>query len=231
MLTLTPSQLEEYHDQGYVVVPDVFPADELDAVDREIDQILEEQASTKDTEPHRILQLGLRSEITRQFCKDERILNLIQDIVQPGIAIYSAKIVAKPPNAQDLVCPWHQDDAYYNPTSLSKTRMSVWIPLQDTGERNGGIWFLPGSHRRGMQEHSHRSGQCPLSFEPTEADLEKAVPCAIRAGSAALFSAMTWHHSKGNFTDCPRRSFIISYQEATVPRGNGRQWTILRPAV
>ena len=59
---------------------------------------------------------------------------------------------------------------------------------------------------------------------------DDAIPCPVKMGDMLLFSATMWHHSKGNGTDRVRRAFIVSYQEATVPRGNGKQWKILRPA-
>jgi hypothetical protein len=84
--------------------------------------------------------------------------------VTPGIAIYSVKPIAKPPRT-DVVCHWHQDDAYYTKLSESKTRMSVWVPLQAAHERNGRLRIVPCSHRRGLQEHrTKESGQCRLSM-------------------------------------------------------------------
>jgi ectoine hydroxylase-related dioxygenase (phytanoyl-CoA dioxygenase family) len=59
---------------------------------------------------------------------------------------------------------------------------------------------------------------------------EKSIPVPVKAGSAVLFSALLWHGSKGTDTDTVRRAFITSYQEATVPKGNGEQWRILRAA-
>jgi hypothetical protein len=38
-----------------------------------------------------------------------------------------------------------------DPATFSKTRMSVWIPLQDADERNGCLWVVPGSHTWGLQ--------------------------------------------------------------------------------
>jgi phytanoyl-CoA hydroxylase len=89
---------------------------------------------------------------------------LIEDIVTPGIAIYSVKLIAKPPRT-DVVCHWHQDDAYYTKLSESKARMSVWVPLQAAHERNGCLWIVPRSHRWGLREHrTKESGQCRLSM-------------------------------------------------------------------
>lgn len=229
MRTLTLEERHEYEERGFVVVPDVFPLDQLDALDREIERILA-RPGADEVSPGWILQLGLRSEVTRAFIEDKRILHLIEDIVTPGIAVYSAKLTAKMPHS-DEVCHWHQDDAYYKRHSDSETRMSVWVPFQDSDERNGCLWVVPGSHRWGFQSHGHMDyGQCRTAMNPDELDLSGAIPVRVRAGAAVLFSALTWHSSQGNRTDRVRRAFIISYQEATVPRGNGDQWKILRPA-
>jgi len=230
MAGLTVSQLREYNDQGYTIVENVFPSDELEAMDREIDRLVD--AAAKDA-PNRgwVMQLAQRSEKTRAFARDERLLNLIEGIVKPGIAIYSAKLTAKPPHSVEH-CHWHQDDAYYVANSNSATRMSAWVPLQDASEENGCLWVVPGSHRQGLQEHRKREdGQCRLALRPEKVDTSKAIPVRVKAGTVVLFSALLWHHSKGNATDHARRAFIISYQEATVSAGNGSQWKILRPAV
>ncbi|MCZ7643759.1 MAG: phytanoyl-CoA dioxygenase family protein [Planctomycetota bacterium] len=229
MIKLTPAQLREYETQGFVLAPGVFPAGELSELDREIDRL---EAPAAADAPHRgwVMSLAQRSEKTRAFAQDERLLALIEEIVRPGIAIYSAKLTAKPPRSPE-VCHWHQDDAYYIQNSSSRTRMSVWVPLQDATPENGCLWVVPGSHRAGLQEHVTRpDGQCRLSMPEPLVDLSKAVPAPARAGSVLLFSALLWHASKGNATDGKRRAFIVSYQEASTVGGNGAQWKILRPA-
>lgn len=235
---LTVSQNREYVEDGYAVVPDFFPIAELRNIDADLDRLVDEAEATGragigHTGPMRnkgwLLQLGLRSELTRRFVQDERVLDLISDIVKPGIAIYSAKLTAKVPRSTDI-CHWHQDNAYYNAHSTSATRMSTWIPLVDSDEENGCLWVVPGSHKGGVREHGQYGGQCPRSMGPANMVAEGAVPCPVKAGSVLLFSSDLWHHSKGNATDRIRRAFIVSYQEATVPLGNGAQWKILREA-
>ena len=108
--------------------------------------------------------------------------------------------------------------------------MSVWVALQDTNEAQGCLQVIPGSHRHGLQPFSRREGgTCNLGLD-TEIDLSKRVFCPVKAGTVILFSALLWHGSEGNRTDRRRRAFIVSYQEATVQGGNGKQWKILRPA-
>ncbi|HCK11151.1 MAG: hypothetical protein CME21_20220 [Gemmatimonadetes bacterium] len=233
---LRPEEVGFYDENGYVVVDGLFPIEELESIDAELDRLVGEAEESGTSgigsqASHRnkgwLLQLGLRSEITRRFAQDERVLDLIEEIVKPGIAIYSAKLTAKMPKSEDI-CHWHQDNAYYNAHALSKTRMSVWIPMVDVDEENGCLWVVPGSHTGGVKEHGQYGGQCPKSMGPADMVAEGAIPCAVKAGSILLFRSDLWHHSKGNGTDRVRRAFIVSYQEATVPSGNADQWKILR---
>lgn len=232
MRTLTVEERRYYEEHGYVVVPDVFPVAELDGIDQEIDRLLSEpDKKAPDHLPGWVMQLGLRSDVTRDFAEDARLLSLIEEIVRPGIAIHSAKLVAKPPRFQEE-CHWHQDEAFYlhGPESASATRMSVWVPLQDADEHNGCLWVVPSSHRWGLQPFEPVAyGQCRRKLDPTE-HLNEAIPVCMRAGAVLLFSAWLWHHSKGNQTERVRRAFIVSYQEATVGAGEGTQGKILRPA-
>lgn len=232
---LRAEERQEYDRNGFVVVPDVFPADELEAIDQEIDRLVADPAN--DAGAHRpgwVMQVARKSDIGRQFAEEERLLSLVEDVVFPGVAIHSTKLVTKMPHS-DLVCHWHQDEAFYmrpdDVTTHSKARMSVWVPLQDADERNGCLWVVPGSHRWGIEDYTMVDwGQCRKKIDREAYANEHAIPVPVRAGSIVLFSAWTWHHSKGNQTDRVRRAFIVSYQEATLPKGAGEQWKILRPA-
>ena len=176
-----------------------------------------------------IMRLGRQTEMTEQFCRDERILDYVGSVVQPGIAIYSAKLVTKDPQ-DPTECLWHQDDAYYRQNSESSCRMSIWVPLQDTRVEHGCLQVIPGSHKRGLSPASPKPhGTCSLSIDDP-IDEENKIYVPMKAGDMLLFSALLWHHSVGNTTDQRRRAFIVSYQEATATGGNADQWQILRTA-
>jgi len=226
---LTAEDKKHYDDFGYVVIPDFFTAEELSEINNELDGC---EGSTQKTGEHEgfTYQLAMLTGKTKQFAHDERILNLIEDIVKPGIAIFSSKLLTKQPNSPS-VCHWHQDDAYYTEVVSSDTRMSIWVPLQDTDERNGCLWIVPGSHKQGLMPYEAKNnGTCRKALAEDQVDLSKAQPVPMKAGSILLFHALTWHSSKGNETDHVRRAFIVSYQEATVPIGRGKQHIVLRPA-
>ncbi|MEM7533142.1 MAG: phytanoyl-CoA dioxygenase family protein [Chloroflexota bacterium] len=239
MRKLTQQEIQQYQQDGYIQVDDVFPVDELAEIDAEISRLREEKAA-RETDAHGttsvdmkknfMLRLGLRSPLTKAMCEDPRILALVEDVVQPGVAIYSAKMVEKPP-FDEAICHWHQDDAYYRQNSDSDTRMSIWMPLQDTSEDMACLWVVPGSHKHGLQNFANmKTGICNLAFKDGTETIEGAVPCPVPAGSIILFHALTWHRSLANRTAHNRRSFIVSYQDALAVRGNKDQHKILVPA-
>lgn len=227
---LTAEERSGYDTNGFVVLPGVFGRGELADIGLEIDQIRarKDENQTRDG----IFSLGLRSPVTQAVCQDDRILALIDEIVTPGIAVYSAKMIEKSAH-DDRVCHWHQDNAYYNPFCLSQCRMSIWLPLQDTDESNGCLWVKPRTHlAQELQPVEDRSdtGSCGRSFADAHEAIEGSIPVRMEMGDLLLFHANLWHRSLGNGSDRPRRAFIISYQEATAPRGNGEQHKIIRSA-
>ncbi|MGI8915910.1 MAG: phytanoyl-CoA dioxygenase family protein [Chloroflexota bacterium] len=232
---LSSERRQAYERDGFVVVPDIIPADELAVLNEELDRLSAIPANgAGPTRGGWIYAVAQRSELTRRFAADTRLLDLLDDVVYPGIAIHSSKLVTKLPQSTDI-CHWHQDEAFYtkpdDPTTYAQRRMSVWVPLQDTDERNGCLWVVPGSQRWGIDPWTmQETGTCQKRINRVEYADEHAVPVAVRSGTVVLFSAYTWHHSKNNHTDQTRRAFIVSYQEATAPRGAGDQRVILRPA-
>ncbi|KRF01065.1 hypothetical protein ASG89_25990 [Paenibacillus sp. Soil766] len=230
MRKLTIEEKKHYDEFGYVVVTDLFQKEELSGMNEELDGCEAPPQSSGEHEGF-TYQLAMLTETTKHFAHDERILTLIEDIVKPGIAIFSSKLLTKLPHSPS-VCHWHQDDAYYTEVVNSDTRMSIWVPLQDTDERNGCLWIVPGSHKQGLQSYIVQdNGTCRKALDEEQVDLSKAEPVPMKAGSILLFNALIWHSSRGNETDHVRRAFIVSYQEATVPLGRGKQHVVLRPVI
>ena len=60
-----------------------LPPKELKRIDAEIDRLRQDRAQQHGQRKN-ILQLGLRSAITRALCADERLLTLIEGVVHPG---------------------------------------------------------------------------------------------------------------------------------------------------
>jgi ectoine hydroxylase-related dioxygenase (phytanoyl-CoA dioxygenase family) len=239
---LSSAELSEYRTNGYLVIPDVFDAADLALMSAEMDRLLPSCGDPADFREGWILGVGNKSENAAAFVEDPRVLALMEDIVQPGIATCASKLVTKMPHAE-YVCHWHQDDAFFctSPALASDVRLSTWIPLQDADETNGCLWVVPGSHKAGLQPFEDVDwGQCRRRIAaPDPATIGRGIPVPAKAGSVVFLDAKLWHHSGRNHTDWPRRALIASYQEATLPEAPphrpagakpGPMWRVLRPA-
>ena len=235
MRTLSPADRQRYADDGFVVVRGLIDADEAARLDAEVDR-LGRVGDPAAPQGWRIFRLhDQASTPCADFARDERVLSLVAGVVSPGIGLHSSKLVTKMPRS-DEVCHWHQDESYYLDSGeddmRSDVRMSIWVPLQDVTTDNGCLWVVPGSHRDGVASHREvGDGHCRRKILRSDEADERAVPLLMRAGDAVLFSGFLWHHSRGNVTDAIRRAFIVSYQEATIPRdAYGGAAAVLRPA-
>ena len=214
-LRLDDSALRRYRDEGYVRLGPIVSEAERDA-------LLAEEARFRPrlgygTRENRTLlvsmQLCHRSEAVRRTCTAGRHVPLVVQLLGPNVCLTHTQFLTKLPDGAETRSdiPWHQDNGYGRLEPM--TDVTVWLALTDADERNGGLWIVPGSHRRGLLEHG-AAGVNPLLRESAVEGDAVAVP--LRAGEAVAFSGLTVHGSGPNRTDRPRTGFYARYCEPGV---------------
>ncbi len=164
-------------------------------------------------------------ELTRQICNgwkaDHTVARIVlrEDIGRacaqlrgwPGARINQDNVIWKPPGSKSL--GFHQDDSYQNwivPTEM----MTCWITLDDTTAAGGTIEYVRGSHEWPLappiaQFHAPDDPLADLKLAASTADTEpEIIPIEIPAGSAVFHHGRTWHGSRHNKGDVPRRSLV-----------------------
>lgn len=117
--------------------------------------------------------------------------------------------------------PWHQDEAYWDP-KLDYQAVAAWLPLQDVDVHNGCLWFLPGSHRRGVLDHRHCGGDPAVHLLETSVDVDRrgAVAVPMSSGAMSFHHPRILHFAGGNRSDVVRRAWANEFQ--TKPRRRER---------
>ncbi len=109
--------------------------------------------------------------------------------------------------------PWHQDEAYWD-VHKSYNALGTWLPLDDVDEKNGCMWFVPGSHKGEVLRHRHKDNDPNvhvLEFdEPV--DTSKGVAVPLKAGGMTVHHARTHHYTGANSTDRIRRAWANEFQ-------------------
>jgi phytanoyl-CoA hydroxylase len=213
---LTPEQVRHYDDDGYVVVPDLVPADLLAEVTAEIDRFDEQtEAFLRGLEGERVaiaeagaitfsVHLAAQSEVLRRLVTHPAMTGVAGDLIGPDVRLYWDQAVYKKPEKPRRF-PWHQDNgyAYVEPQQY----LTIWLALTDATVDNGCPQVVPGLHRLGTIKHHYVD---PLGWECLE-DPPGAVPAPVPAGGAVVFSSLTPHLTGPNLTDGVRKAYIVQY--------------------
>jgi ectoine hydroxylase-related dioxygenase (phytanoyl-CoA dioxygenase family) len=115
---------------------------------------------------------------------------------------------------------WHQDELFIPTRDRSLT--AAWIALDDATVKNGCLWVLPGSHRRGVlypdRDHHDPRFDCEVEAYDFPHRDEDAVAVEVPAGSVVLFSGYLLHMSLPNSgRHGLRRALVNHYMSAESP--------------
>ena len=224
---LTAQQVTQYHEQGYLVVPDVLTGPRLARIRAVVDELVEasrevtahtdvydlEDTHTADQpRVRRIKQPHLRHPELRAVVDDPVVIGILTDLLGPDIRLQNTKLNLKAAGFGAAV-EWHQDWAFYPHTNDDV--LATGFYLDDCGPDNGPLLVVPGSHRGPTHDH-HAEGYFCGAMDPQASglDVSGAVPLTGRAGSMTIHHVRMVHGSALNTSDRPRRLLLHEYRAA-----------------
>lgn len=210
----TDEQIERFRTQGFLHAGSVFTHAELEELAGEYDRLVNFDAQVLGNPddgvyPYRAM-LSFRSPVLRRFINHPELVELVMGLLGPDLRLWWDQGINKAPGSGSVI-PWHQDNAY-SPGRVPEY-VTTWLALDDSDAANGGLFAVPGSHRRGHLEHAWQGVHACLSDERAEAD--RAVAVDVKAGEHLIFSSLLVHQTVGNHTrDRQRRAWVMQYARA-----------------
>ncbi len=221
---LREDQVAFYRDNGYLVIPDVFSAEQLTDLNAVTDTFVErsrdivESDTVLDIAPdhtaevpklRRVKDPTRQHEIYDRASRDPALLVILQQLLGPSIRFDHGKLNFKPVGGGATI-EWHQDWAFYPHTN--DDMLAVGLYLEDCGLENGPLQVIPGSHTGPVHDHHHNGvfvgASDPVAFQDR---LPDAVPLTGKAGSITIHHVRTMHASTENTGDRERRLLLFSY--------------------
>ncbi len=133
-------------------------------------------------------------------------------LLEGPVRFWHDQLFCKPARHGGVVA-WHQDYSYWTRTR-PLAHLTCWIGLDDTDEANGGLLYVPGSHRWELLPITGLAGDMDAIREvlsPKQfAALEHPVPIVLRRGEASFHHPLMVHGSRENRTDRPRRGTVLN---------------------
>ena len=227
-LVISPEQVAVYQRDGFLVLHDVLDADDVAALRRVTDELVERSRSVTehdrvyDLEPthsaqeprvRRIKAPHAQDAVYDRVMRHPRILAALQALVHPAIRFDTSKLNLKSAGYGAAV-EWHQDWAFYPHTNDDLA--AVGVMMDDMRLENGPLLCIPGSHRGPVFDHHDADGFFCGAMDPTRGDVDyrQAVPCTGKAGSISIHHVRTVHGSAVNTSNSPRRLLLFQYRAA-----------------
>jgi ectoine hydroxylase-related dioxygenase (phytanoyl-CoA dioxygenase family) len=217
-MSLTEEQMQQYRDEGFFVLEEVLPADDLDALRGECQRFIDERDREMDRLGVDTLDLDHRgsryfvhaygkSPPVERFLSSGLMVETARAALGDTVYLFNEQYVVKAAE-RGMKFGWHQDSGfieYAHPPYLT-----CWIALDDVNEANGTVYLLPYSRAgtRDVVEHvrDEETNDLVGYFGDDPGD-----PVIVPAGSIACFSSTLFHRSGPNTTDSVRRVYLAQY--------------------
>ena len=149
--TLTPAQVKQFNEKGYIFPLDVFTPAEAEQNRRYFDELMARAKAAGHTS-YSISGWHNRCRGIYDLVYEPRILDCVEDLLGPNLVNKMTHYFCKDPG-DDKQVSWHQDASYWARTP-SKT-VTVWLAIDDIDLENGAMQFIPGSHLHGQIPFEH----------------------------------------------------------------------------
>lgn len=226
---LTDEQIRRYHENGYLVVPDVL-------TEAEVDAFVSYELEPKPAGWRESLMHHKDDEVWRRVATNPRIVGIAAQLTNSEPRIVQTMYLEKAPTGDaekgGTGTALHQD-LHYLPCE-PETLMACWVAMSDTDAENGGLAVVPGSHKgdlfkthrtQNIDDHDSWEVEYDMvapdgrewkekmySFEIDGLDHDKVVRLTVPRGSAVFFTGKTIHGSYGNRSrDRVRRAFAVHF--------------------
>lgn len=224
---ISQPELEQFSKDGFIVRESALSKDLVDMAKDRFEKLFAGRYATGLTPDEVNWQSGRDpNDVTRQICNawkadpglaqillSESLGEACASLMNwPGTRLNQDNIFWKPPGGKAL--GFHQDSSY-EAWVVPHEMVSCWIALDDTHATGGTVEYVRGSHLwplDSMIEKFHAPDD-PLSEMRQAAEREgitepEVVPIEVPAGGCVFHHGNTWHGSRANQRNTPRRSIV-----------------------
>ncbi len=213
----TDEQLRAYEEEGYFVVRPLFEPEELREVTAYILDRVVEKKELPEIQPH------VKDAYLRDWCRNERLLDLVEPILGPDIALWTVHCFYKPARV-GVRTPWHQDAPYWEMSPI--VTASVWLALEPVDRGNGCMEVIPRTHNIGVVPHEKldlEKDPAALGLEVVKGgvDFSQRVPIELATGECSVHHSHLVHGAMANVSGRSRNGLVMRFMPTSCVRRAG----------
>lgn len=227
-MRLTEDQLERFHGDGFLVLPNLFSREEAEILRRELLAIFAEDCPANIREKfggevRTAMGLHLRNEVFARLVRHPRLLEPAMQIAGRELYIQQVKINAKAAFSGEA-WQWHYDFAtHHNEDGVPEPlALNLHVFLDDVNQYNGPLVFIPRSHKRGPVRTALDSATTSYPLWTVDNDIVAELvaegglfSATGPAGTGLIFGDCLVHGSPPNMSPWDRRIFSLIVNPVT----------------
>jgi len=234
-MKLTETQINDYHENGFLILDSLFTEAEIQGLRDGIKHIDDKPTPNIIREENGAIRSvfapqNFRNEFDWLY-RQERLVTPTQQLLDdPSIYLYQYKLNNKKAFNGGM-WEWHQDYPFWHIDDGVKTpkMLSVMVLLQDTDHSQGPLMFIPRSQKTGIADFQHKehltgedvdlenSLNGDLKFTIKNELIRKMVdkdgiqPGIGKIGTTIFFHPNVYHGSNANISPYDRNTAIMTY--------------------
>ena len=225
---LTKDQIEQYHDQGFISPVRVISEKDALSIKIQLEEVEAEYPDEINSESRNNLHLSFA--FLDALAHNTTIVDAIEDLIGPDIALWASVMFIKEPSSKQFVS-WHQDATYMGLDSFEFP--TPWIALSPSNLETGCMTMISGSHKLEIQKHEDTYAENNILTRGQaikSVDQSKTVDLILRPGEMSIHHGAIIHGSQPNKSKQRRIGFSLqSYVPPSIKQVVGRNmWTHIR---
>lgn len=227
-MKLSPELLKDYEENGFLVLPDLFSAEEVGTIRAAMERVFaeEDEANIREKKSGVVrtaMGLHLRDVLFERLVRHPRLVEPAQQIAGNDLYVQQVKINVKAAFEGEQ-WQWHQDfSTHHNDDGVPEPlALNLHIFLDDVNEFNGPLYFFKGSQKFGSVATRHDTESTSYALWVVEPDKVKEVSesCELvsatgKAGTALIFGDCLVHGSPPNMSPWNRAIFSLILNPVT----------------
>ncbi|GLZ29574.1 hypothetical protein Lesp02_17640 [Lentzea sp. NBRC 105346] len=225
---LSPQHIRQFHDDGFFVLPNALPPQDLQDLRGECRRFVEQRDAEMDALGVDQLDLDRRgsryfvhaydqSTVARRFLLSGLMAGIARAVLGDEAHLFNEQYVVKAAE-QGMKFGWHQDSGFVD--YPHRPYLTCWVALDDVTEENGTVYLLPYP-RAGTREVVPHTVEAGTNDRIGYTGDDPGDAVVVPAGSIACFSSTVLHRSGPNTTPHVRRVYLAQYSAGPILDATG----------
>ena len=190
---------KKYQENGFYIIRNAIDSSLAKQIVKHVKWLKNKYPNTRPESFHH--HMLINDPFIHHLLENEKILDIVEAIIGPNIALFGAHYIAKKP-IDGMPVGWHQDGSYW-PLEPMKV-VSVWLAGTHSKKNNGCMQLIPGTHKKRLYKPSEMQKMdldeyvLDLAIDPRKLDESKAVDIELNPGDISIHNPFIIHGSNSN---------------------------------